>query len=97
MFAGLTGWHLLIILAVILLLFGAPKLPALAKSIGQSMRIFKGEVDELKKDGKSDQPADGTAQNTTAQNTAAANPVAQAPVAPTVTPVDPSTEPNPKS
>ncbi|QNE35401.1 twin-arginine translocase TatA/TatE family subunit [Leifsonia shinshuensis] len=51
MFAGLTGWHLLIILAVILLLFGAPKLPALAKSIGQSMRIFKGEVDGLKRDG----------------------------------------------
>ena len=48
MFAGLTGWHMLIILAVVLLLFGAPKLPALAKSIGQSMRIFKGEVDELK-------------------------------------------------
>ena len=51
MLGGLTGWHLLIILAVILLLFGAPKLPALARSIGQSMRIFKGEVDELKKDG----------------------------------------------
>src|SRR5437764_608261 len=51
MIGGLTGWHLLIILAVILLLFGAPKLPALARSIGQSMRIFKGEVDELKKDG----------------------------------------------
>jgi len=31
------GWpHLLIILAVILLLFGAAKLPALAKSLGQS-------------------------------------------------------------
>jgi sec-independent protein translocase protein TatA len=87
MFAGLTGWHLLIILAVILLLFGAPKLPALAKSIGQSMRIFKGEVDELKKDGKSDQAADGT------QNTA------QSTAAPTVTPapVDPSTESKPKS
>lgn len=51
MLGGLTGWHLLIILAVILLLFGAPKLPALAKSIGQSMRIFKGEVNEMKKDG----------------------------------------------
>ncbi|MFF1879773.1 twin-arginine translocase TatA/TatE family subunit [Leifsonia sp. NPDC058230] len=49
MIGGLTGWHLLIILAVVLLLFGAPKLPALAKSVGQSMRIFKGEVDELKK------------------------------------------------
>jgi sec-independent protein translocase protein TatA len=57
MLGGLTGWHLLIILAVILLLFGAPKLPALAKSIGQSMRIFKGEVNEMKKDGKDDTAA----------------------------------------
>ena len=66
MLGGLTGWHLLIILAVILLLFGAPKLPALARSIGQSMRIFKGEVDEMKKDGK-DAPSDDTA--TTPSNT----------------------------
>lgn len=44
MFANLTGWHFLIILVVILLLFGAPKLPALAKSIGQSMKILKNEV-----------------------------------------------------
>ena len=44
MFAGLQGWHLLIILAVILLLFGAPKLPQLARSVGQSMRIFKSEM-----------------------------------------------------
>ena len=36
---------------VILLLFGAAKLPALAKSVGQSMRIFRGEVNEMKKDG----------------------------------------------
>ena len=35
MFAGMQGWHLLIVLAVILLLFGAAKLPALAKSMGQ--------------------------------------------------------------
>ena len=44
MFANLSGWHFLIILVVILLLFGAPKLPALAKSIGQSMKILKNEV-----------------------------------------------------
>ena len=79
MLGGLTGWHLLIILAVILLLFGAPKLPALAKSVGQSMRIFKGEVDEMKKDGKDDD-ASATAQNTATQNTAA--PAAPAPTAP---------------
>lgn len=39
-----TGWHLIAILAIVLLLFGAPKLPALAKSIGQSMKIFKNEI-----------------------------------------------------
>lgn len=48
MFGNLTGWHLLIILAVVLLLFGAPKLPGLARSIGQSMRIFKSEVKTMK-------------------------------------------------
>lgn len=44
MFQGLTGWHLVIVLFIILLLFGAPKLPALARSIGQSMKIFKSEI-----------------------------------------------------
>lgn len=46
MFANLTGWHALIILAVVLLIFGAAKLPALAKSVGQSMRILKKEVSD---------------------------------------------------
>ena len=46
---GAFGWpHLLIILAVILLLFGAAKLPALAKSLGQSARVFKGEMKAMK-------------------------------------------------
>lgn len=50
MLQGLTGWHFLIILAVILLLFGAAKLPALAKSMGQSARVFKGEIKAMKDD-----------------------------------------------
>ncbi|MFF7682973.1 twin-arginine translocase TatA/TatE family subunit [Microbacterium sp. NPDC007973] len=50
MFQGLTGWHLLVVLAVILLLFGAAKLPALAKSVGQSARVFKSEMKEMKRD-----------------------------------------------
>jgi sec-independent protein translocase protein TatA len=41
---NLQGWHLVIILVVVLLLFGAPRLPALARSVGQSMRILKREV-----------------------------------------------------
>jgi sec-independent protein translocase protein TatA len=44
MLGNLTGWHFLIILAIVLLLFGATKLPALAKSVGQSMKVFRSEM-----------------------------------------------------
>lgn len=50
----LEGWHLIIIIVLALVLFAAPKLPSMARSIGQSMRIFKSEVREMKKDGSSD-------------------------------------------
>lgn len=43
MLQNLTGWHALIVLAIVLLIFGAAKLPALAKSVGQSVRILKTE------------------------------------------------------
>ncbi len=61
--ANLQGWHLLIILAVILLLFGAAKLPALAKSMGQSARVFKGEMKAMKDEDapKTDVTSVGTA------------------------------------
>lgn len=45
------GWmEILIILAIVLLLFGANKLPDLARSMGRSARIFKSEVKELRND-----------------------------------------------
>jgi sec-independent protein translocase protein TatA len=44
MLQGFTGWHALILLAIVLLLFGATKLPALAKSVGQSMKAFRNEM-----------------------------------------------------
>lgn len=43
-------WVIGIIVLAALLLFGAPKLPALARSVGQSLRIFKTEVKELKEE-----------------------------------------------
>ncbi len=47
------GWPELTILAVIIIaLFGWKKLPDMARSLGRSARVFKSEVDEMKKDGK---------------------------------------------
>ncbi|WP_312809179.1 twin-arginine translocase TatA/TatE family subunit [Corynebacterium variabile] len=46
MFANLTGMHAVVILVIVFLLFGAAKLPSLAKSVGQSVRILKKEVNE---------------------------------------------------
>jgi sec-independent protein translocase protein TatA len=40
----LNGWEWIIILVIVLLLWGGPKLPGLAKSLAQSMRIFKKEI-----------------------------------------------------
>ncbi|MGX5681924.1 twin-arginine translocase TatA/TatE family subunit [Schumannella luteola] len=50
MLGNLTGWHLLIVFGVVILLFGATKLPALARSVGQSMRILRTEVATAEKD-----------------------------------------------
>ena len=48
---ALQGWHIIVLVLVVLLLFGAPKLPGLARSIGQSMRIFRSEVKTMKTEG----------------------------------------------
>jgi sec-independent protein translocase protein TatA len=39
-----NGWELLILLVIVLLFWGAPKLPGLAKSLAQSLRIFQKEI-----------------------------------------------------
>lgn len=57
---GLQGWHLVIIIILALLLFGAPKLPGLARSMGQSLRIFKSEVRQMKDDDKNPSAAEET-------------------------------------
>ena len=60
MIRGLEGWHFIIILVIVLLLWGAPKLPGLAKSLGQSMRIFRKEMKGLNED-KAAEKADKSA------------------------------------
>jgi sec-independent protein translocase protein TatA len=50
MLGNLNGWHFLILLVVILLVFGAPKLPGLAKSLAESLKIFRNEMTSPKDD-----------------------------------------------
>ncbi len=54
--------ELIIIAVVLIALFGWKKLPDMARSLGRSARVFKSEVDELKKDGK---PAQSDASRST--------------------------------
>jgi sec-independent protein translocase protein TatA len=52
MFNQLRGWEWLIIVALILLLFGAKRLPDTARGLGRSLRIFKAETKGMVEDGK---------------------------------------------
>jgi sec-independent protein translocase protein TatA len=45
-FSMLNGWEIFLIVAVVFLLFGARKLPQLAKGLGQGIKEFKGAVRE---------------------------------------------------
>ncbi len=48
-YAGMPGgWEWVIIALVVLLLFGAKRLPELARGLGQGIREFKGAVDGAK-------------------------------------------------
>ncbi|MDP9026542.1 MAG: twin-arginine translocase TatA/TatE family subunit [Actinomycetota bacterium] len=82
LFEGPGIW---VVLAVVVLLFGATRLPALARSIGQSTKIFREEM-------KTDKPAEGAAGPGTVENTVEAPTAAPATTAPAVpTTADPGT------
>ncbi len=46
MIKNLDGWEIIVILVIVLLLFGAKKLPDLARSIGASAREFRKGLSE---------------------------------------------------
>ena len=46
-----SPWKILIVAVVLIVLFGSKKLPHAARSLGQSMRILKREVQGLHEDG----------------------------------------------
>lgn len=51
--------HILILLLVLVVLFGAKRLPDSARSLAKSMRIFKTEMKEINQDEKKTDPEGG--------------------------------------
>lgn len=78
--------HIIILLIVVLLLFGSRRLPGAAKSLGESMHIFKKSVSGL----DTDENMTGTAANPGAALPPSAAPV----VAPPVAHVEPAPAPD---
>ncbi|MFJ8200460.1 Sec-independent protein translocase subunit TatA [Streptomyces sp. NPDC096152] len=62
MFGRLGAPEIILILVVIVLLFGAKKLPDMARSLGKSARILKSEAKAMKEDGNTSAPASGDEQ-----------------------------------
>jgi len=78
MFGRLGAPEIILILVVIVLLFGAKKLPDMARSLGKSARILKSEAKAMKSEGSqtapADPPTDPTAQDQSAPRTIKAAP-----------------------
>ena len=45
---GLGGWEIILVLAVILIFFGAKRIPELARGMGRGIREFKDATREIK-------------------------------------------------
>jgi sec-independent protein translocase protein TatA len=74
-----SPWKILLVAVVLIVLFGSKKLPHAARSLGQSMRILKREVQSLHEDENESPAQDGTSapQFPQAQRTAAPSQSAQ--------------------
>ncbi|TJZ43573.1 Sec-independent protein translocase subunit TatA [Streptomyces piniterrae] len=64
MLSNLKPFEIFLIIAVIVLLFGAKKLPDMARALGKSARILKSEAKAMKKEGETE---DGATTGTTSE------------------------------
>ncbi|GGW34979.1 Sec-independent protein translocase subunit TatA [Streptomyces xantholiticus] len=70
MIGNLKPLEIVLIIAVILLLFGAKKLPEMARSLGKSARILKSEAKAMKKDDEATTASKPTADPQSGEQTA---------------------------
>lgn len=71
MFSGMRGQELLIVLLIVLLIFGARKLPDLARSLGASAKEFRKGVSEGSEDDAEAQASEAPAEDKPAPETTA--------------------------
>ena len=81
------GWELVLVVIVIMVLFGAKRLPDASRSLGRSLRIFKAETKGLRDDdGPSDSGYDAHRHDREMYERTVGSPPAVPPVAPPVVP-----------
>jgi sec-independent protein translocase protein TatA len=81
------GWELVLVVIVIMVLFGAKRLPDASRSLGRSLRIFKAETKGLRDDdGPSDSGYDARRHDREMYERTVGSPPAVPPVAPPVVP-----------
>ena len=62
---GLGGWEVFLIIAVLVLLFGAKKIPELAKGLGNGIREFKSATRQIQEDINASEPVAGNSPQST--------------------------------
>jgi sec-independent protein translocase protein TatA len=82
MSGAIKPWHIIVLVVVLILLFGAKKLPDAARSLGRSMRILKAETKAM-----TDEHKDATAEKADAQVTNQAPLISDDQASPIVSPV----------
>ncbi len=80
-FDALQPWHIIVLVIVLVLLFGSRRLPGAAKSLGESMHIFKRSVQGLHPDETGQDSAANPFGQTTSTTPPAAPPAVLPPVA----------------
>lgn len=54
---GLGPWELIIVLAIVLVVFGAGKLPRVGSAMGESIKNFKKAIKDSSEDSKNNPPS----------------------------------------
>lgn len=69
MFGQVGPWQLVILVALIVVIFGAKRLPDTARSLGKSLRILKSETAAMKKESGSSESAKSESSESSADST----------------------------